>query len=1248
MRTKIFWVLFWMAGAVHGQFVVKNVRDTLVYVNEKPVWTYRFDGAQYDEHGLPYFFLETEGKPVLEENAGQRVRDERFNLDLSVFGDSDFYPSSVLVPGPSFTVQKVKFHTARLYPFRVHRSGVVVEKNERIRYRLETHVAKTAEERVYAERSVLADGPWFKISVAADGIYIIDRKMLQDMGINPADVDPRTLKIYGRPGGMLPQANDAFRHDDNAQLALFASGQDDGVFNDSDYLLFYGQGPRSVFWHENHQEYRHENHLFSDETCYLLTYGGSAGKRISSLPAGEGGSQIREFTSVEIWDEDRENLGKAGRMWFGDKFDFVTERNYSFNLADNVGDSVRFQIRSAANSLNPTNMNVRVGGQTLQTLVYGANTNHNRVAVLNRTTFFLPSSLFASARADVTLSYVKNGVAQAWLDFIRVSYQRRLALTGAFFPFYLPPSNGVRRLTLERYHSGYTIWDVSDPVSPARQEGVVDGQNFSFSTTGKRWVAFSSSAFTRPKFVARVDNQDLHGLSVPDYLIVTHPLFQEQAERLAEFHRSRGLTVRVVNVEHVYNEFSAGTADVTAIRDLAKMFYDRGGLRFVLLFGDGSYDNRNLMNDGAFLPTYQARQSMYSVDAYCGEDYFGMLDDDEGEWNEAGVGLLEEQDPGQGLQKLDVGVGRLPVSSPAQAQSAVDKILRYAGPSFGPWRTEAVLMADYKTGEPGHIREADSLDKGVIRPLKPFLNVDKIYISQYPAVNQADGLRFPRANEAIFRRLNAGSLFVNYTGHGGETGLSNSYILESEDIARLKNGEKTPFWITATCNFGQFDRGKVPCGAEQAFNNPDGGAVALLTANREVYSSPNFRLNRAFYSRAFQKLPDGRHRTFGEIIRDCKNDVYPGNDLNTRTFCLLGDPALEPMWPKHNVVVTAVVDVHGNETTQINALGRYTLRGEVRDNDGNRIENWNGVAYVTVFDKPQTFRTLLGNLEYQWQKNRIFTGKASVTDGRFEISLVVPSDISYESGDGKISVYAHNDQEDAAGFANVVVCCTAPDVVADGAPPTVKVYIDGEDWREGSLTGPNPELWVRISDDTGINATGLGLGRDIMGVLDGDESQPLRLNEFFVADLDNPTAGWVKYPMVNLAEGPHHISVKAWDVANHSATGETRFVVGNKFALDGFYAYPNPTFGEVKFVFNHNRTGEDLDVELTVVDALGRTVFRIRETVVENSSTCRRFVWDGTQAGGGQAGHGVYFAKIRVIDVDGVSATAHTRIVRMH
>jgi hypothetical protein len=1266
MRTLAFTVLWGAAISVQAQwaaktecFKVRNVRDTLVYVNDKPVWTYRFDGVQYDDYGLPYYFVASADEIVLEENPGVLVNDERFTLPDELFAVDDFYPSAVMVEGPTFTTNKVRYRSVRFYPFRVHQSGVVVEKRQEIRYRIEPKAfsaAKTAEDRVYTERSVLADGPWFKLCVSADGVYIVDKKLLQDMGINPADVDPRTLKIYGRPGGMLPQANNAFRHDDLPQLAVHAVGQDDGVFHDSDYLVFYGQGPRRVFWYAAGQEYRHENHLYSGETCYFLTYGGAPGKRIQTRPPGDGGTETFDYTCVEIWDEDKENIGRVGRMWFGDKFDFVADRNYSFALNDVVGPSVRIQTRTAANSLNPTYMLLRASGAGIvDTVFYPANNAGNTVAQLALSTAVVPASSLASGRLDLTLSYVKNGVSQAWLDFIRVSYQRKLAFSGAFYPFYLPPSGATRRLTLERYHSGYMVWDVSDPVVPVRQDGAVDGQKFSFSGTGTHWIAFSSSAFTRPKFVGRVANQNLHGLSTPDYVIVTHPLLTDQAHRLGEFHRSRGLSVHVVDVEQVYNEFSSGTADATAIRDFAKMMYDRGGLQFLALFGDGSFDNRNLMNEGGLIPTYQARQSMRTVDAYCGEDYFGMLDDDEGEWREPGLGAAYEQDGILNqVQTLDIGVGRFPVSTPEQARVAVDKIIRYAGPSFGPWRTQAVLIADFYRQEINHIHEADSLDRLYIQKRKPLMNVEKIYISQFPAQNQADGLRFPKANQAIVRNLNRGSLFVNYTGHGGETGLSNSYILESEDIAALKNGEKTPFWITATCNFGQFDRGKTLCGAEQAFVNPDGGAIALLTANREVYSTPNYWLNVAFYVRAFEKSPDGRYRTFGEIIRDCKNDIYTGNgyranDLNTRTFCLLGDPALKPMWPKHELVVTELTDSQNQPVSTVKALGRYTLRGEVRSTDGRRIEDWNGKAYITVFDKPQTFRTLLGNIEYRWQKNRLFTGLASVNDGKFQISFVIPADISYDEGEGKISLYAHNDVEDAAGYFNrFVVCCTDSAAVRDDTPPTVKVYIDGEDWRIGSLTSPNPELWVRISDDTGINATGLGLGRDITAILDGDESQPIRLNEYFSADMDAPSQGWVKFPMANLPEGPHHVSVKAWDVANNSATGETRFVVGNKFAVDGFYAYPNPSFGEVGFVFNHNRGGEPLEASLTVSDALGRTVFRVRETFTENTSTCRRFVWDGKHANGAPAGDGIYFAKIRLTDVDGVSVTAHTRIVKMH
>ncbi len=594
----------------------------------------------------------------------------------------------------------------------------------------------------------------------------------------------------------------------------------------------------------------------------------------------------------------------------------------------------------------------------------------------------------------------------------------------------------------------------------------------------------------------KIANQNIHGLPNTEMVIVVNPDFKDQAERLAQLHRKEGLSVVVLTPDLVYNEFSSGARDVTAIKDLMKMFYKRANgapgakPKYLLLFGDGSYINKDYAGNSNFLPTYQSLNSESLTDSYVCDDYFGFLDDHESDAYS---------------DKLDIGIGRLPVSSVEQATQVVDKIYHYVSTgydpkkdegTFGNWRNRLLFIADDLSGNPGsdnevqHVEEADSLANEVDRRFKPFLT-DKIYMDSYKQVSTPGGERYPEAAVAFRNKVQQGALIVNYTGHGGEVGLAHERVLDVQTIEGWTNIDALPLFLTATCEFSRFDDPARTSAGELILLNPKGGGIGLFSTTRLVYSDPNFDMNRFFYDYA---LPDstGKTMTLGEIIMHTKSDAATHNSStpNNMNFMLLGDPALRLAYPTYRVHTTAINGVPVTESSDtLKAFSKITIDGEVTDLNKNVLTGFSGVVDITVLDKAENLRTL-GNDGPQYRNftlkdKMIYIGKATVTAGKFSCNFIVPKDISFGYGKGTIIYYANNGTVDAnGGYEDVVVGGVSNESLRDENGPGISLFMNTTDFDPGDITDENPKLLAFLSDESGINTTGNGIGHEILATID--------------------------------------------------------------------------------------------------------------------------------------------------------------------
>ena len=970
-----------------------------------------------------------------------------------------------------------------------------------------------------ADNSVLASGDWVKIGVTETGLYKIDGALLNQMGFPISSINPDQIQLYGNGGALLPQSNAAPRADDLVENAIRVVGGEDGRLDASDYILFYGQGPGAWEYNPLEGEFRHQIHYYADTNFYFITVGNSPGKRIASLdPSTATPTGPARLQSLIARQSELDNvLQGSGRHWLGELFDNLTTRRFSFYVPDvDPQGTLSLQIRVAARASAATRFEISSEGNSIGTIEVQGTALGSETAdhyKQNTRQFELDPAIVQGDSLSLTLEYKKSGSSsEGWLDWIELVYDVAPDLNAS--ESFVLLGDGETPQTHEIAIAGtgeVQIWDITNPLSPSLQpyQEIGGRLNFISDHIGNRTYQVDKGVYKEPVSFQSIPNQNLHGMDAMDYLIISHPLFFPAANRLANFHQSHyGRSTAIVSPQQIYNEFSSGKLDVTAMRDFIRMFYLRTEGRspgHVLLFGDGSYDPKNIRGRDFihnFVPTYQSINSWRPPSSFTSDDYFVLMDEGEGSWGER---TLVDGDNRIETNFLDIGIGRLPTTTLDEANRIVDKIIDYATnpEGLGNWRSRVVLVADHKPEDRNtHISQANNYTSQ-INSSNSCMQVDKLFMDNYELVPTASRPSFPDGREALLKSLDEGSLLVNYTGHGGETGWSDASIFTNTDIQRMKNGKRLPAVVTATCEFGKFDNPELRSGAEEMLLRTDGGAIALLTTVRLVFSRQNNDLNQSFYDAVFTFNEEkGRMPTLGEIMKETKNNTFPipNTDINSRNFTLLGDPGLILNYPNLNAQIT---QINGNPIDNavedtLKSLSVVSVEGEIQDPSGRHLESFDGNMEVVIFDKPTRFETQQFGFTFFWQQNRVFDGTATIDNGKFNFQFMVPIDISYDEGQGKMSLYFFDEEIDGAGcYTNFSLGGTADQVNPDNAGPDVQLFLNDETWVDGGLTGPSPTLIGRLSDPSGINTVGGGIGHEIIGILDENESEVILLNNFY-------------------------------------------------------------------------------------------------------------------------------------------------------
>jgi len=1124
----------------------------------------------------------------------------------------------------------------------------------------------------YPDSSVLAHGNWYKFSIASSGLYKLTYNDFINLGVPEEKIVSANLSIYGNGGKQISSNNSQISFSDLKENSIYVYDPNNN-FAQGGYVIFYAEGGTQWDYNRINNKWSFNLHPYSDQFYYFVTFSDSIGekKRINSV---SNQSLITDTSTNSTRDyflskQELVNVENSGRLWVGKQFISNKTEEYPLDLRNALVDQDNNFIKSAlleyklvAQSSTNTSFLLNYNNTDRDSLVFQGWTSDAGDEVNDK----ILSRNITSVKPSNKVSITFNGgsLSKGWLDYILVNYDKKLQYnypailrysTTEFLGLNLIVENIITNVT----NDNVIVWDVSNCTNPLQIIGDYNSTAKTYSIklnsdSIKNIVVFhNNSNFNTIKPIGKIENQNLHADQAVDYVIITHPLFIEQANRLAKLHQEHNNTsTRVVTTEQIYNEFSSGTPDFLAYKEYLRMLYNKylpqgKNPKNVLLFGDGTFDNKNILKyNNNFVLTYQMDNKSIRDEDFPAEDFLGYLSP-----NAKGLLSMSLRD------SLKIGIGRLPIATIEQAENLVNKSERYllrkdilTKDKITDWRNYSVLTADDADPGDGYfIKDVEEIFKQT-KLQQPQINAVKIYSDAYKQYASSSGSTYPDASKAINQQMKKGCLIFNYVGHGSEDHLSSERLITITDIMGWKNYNSMPLMITSTCSFARFDMVDKPSAAEYSLHSKNGGMIALISASRPIRA--NDLMNRRFHQYILENQENNQTRTFGEAYSATKND-NANNSSDQRCVILLGDPALRISLPQYKVFTTSINGIDPEiENDTLRALSNVTISGKIMDADSNFMEDFNGEIQITLLDKSSTYYTLDNEnngsrLAFEQQKNILHKGKSKVENGLFTHSFTMPKDIAYNYGYGKLSYYAYSDSIDAGGYCNnFVVGGIDTSVVIEQTRPLVRVYIGDSNFHSGGITNENPELFAIISDNIAINTVGSGLGHDITATLD-NAANVFILNDYFVQDDINPNKGYITFPFTQLDPGEHTLTIKAWNIFNFSSSETITFnvILKETETFANLKNYPNPFRNTTNFFLEHNQNEEIVSGEIHIFNTTGMRVKTIKVNNPSKGYTLGPIEWNGTTDGGQKLQSGIYIYRMLINKTNSKEYTNSQKLV---
>lgn len=1073
----------------------------------------------------------------------------------------------------------------------------------------------------YAQQSQLSTGKWVKIAIPTDGVYELTADELHEMGFS----DLANVQVYGAGGHLLSEVLDGSAIDDLKPVATLIH---------KDKLCFYGCGPVKIEMGNTATPlFSRIINPYSTMGYYFLTEG-HEGKRVEKRPTVSTNPNASILTTS--WDyfyheNDLLSLSMSGKTLLGENlngnngFDIELPGNASPLITLNIKAGVKFPSGTAALKAQLIPTDAKPIDITLSKSTETANAS-------NYYTEFSPSASFSTntplERGKLMLNVASDIIIEARLDHFIVGYSHSNSLSNARnnqLRMIFHSLNNGDRVIIPQAFTSTVIWNIDNPATPVAYSLGEGEQGPEFITTAHSssscWVAFNpNKTLMKIAGYEHISNQNLHGMDVPHMLIITNKAFMQQAWRIANLHNDiDNMQVAVVDQEQIFNEFSSGTPDAMAYRLLCKMLYDRDSNKFkyLLLMGEGSYDNRGIatMKHNRIL-TYQSDNSYSESSSYTTDDFFGFLDDNSGS-------LLTSC-------TLNLGIGRIPSSNAIEAKNDVDKLIKYVTSNdYGPWRNNIFLSAEYKEeAHPDlHESQAECIANILTGKLNTGMFIDKAYVDLFPKSVDDEflsesGRTSTVGNQHFAQALHRGQFFASYVGHAGPRAFTNSRLWTTNDVTRHTYNH-LPIFTTACCDVARFDDDTRGI-AEHMFHKTDGGAIALLTSTRQVISTSNDNLNRAWINSMFSWEPGKQFPTLGKVLLNAKRSM--NNNINNMKFLLLGDPAMRINYPVPLFEITHIAgnDVTTGDDAHVKPLQSIEIKARVLKPDRSGIDtDFNGEATITIYDKERffkradnTFSAYITDIYYPRELLAQVTGK--VVNGELKATVVLPRFCRAVDEKGLLQVYAHNPDNHFmvnGQFNNLVIDQFTGNERGDTQSPVITdMYLnDKELSATGATISGDATLYIHATDNLALNMQGMSMGNNMRLVLDGGKASNYLIDNYATMSNGGKTLD-IAYPLKGLSQGEHTLSFTIHDVAGNTASHTLSFIVGNAAQLD-VRVEEMPAVTQATIHTASTVNSPNLCVKVT--DALG-------ETVWQTTTNTSPVTWDLTDAYGRRVSGGHY------------------------
>jgi len=1098
-----------------------------------------------------------------------------------------------------------------------------------------------------AQSSAFSTGKWVKIATPKQGVYQITGTQLKAMGfVLPFASNQVQLFNYN-----LANLDEKVNFNPRVGIienSILVNDGGDNQFDEKDYFLFYSEGP--IQWKYDSVKglpYHYKN-ATSDSVYYFLSLGKN-GKRISnSIKINAANQSVDNYDERWLIEKDSVSLLNSGKLLLGSPMGQgngkQAQLNYVFNMDGLLLNSpLKIVSQYAATAYqSKANFNFLINSTLARTSSVNPVTGYIYDATANLLTdsfsYNLSSNTNLTNPVNATIAFSSdNTTATGWIDFIEIHAKRKIGFWGSNsfgFRNYTVSKNATAiQYQLQNIDTTTEIWDVTHPEDPIKMninyQSTSSGNFIQTADTLREFFAVKAQGYETPIYLGGVANQNIMATDVPDYIVVAASAYLGAAKKLIDYHASAdGLKGMVFNVNEIFNEFAGGQSSATGIRNFIQYLLNQAIIKhqnqpkYLLLMGLANFSNKNY-NSTFQIPVFESAASTSILETYPADDFYSILD------NNDNINYPNS------IKNLSLAIGRLPLRTAAEADTVVEKIINYQKNNHGgAWKNQLTWVAD--DGDYNlHLQDAEDISNN-LKSKVPNWNSKKIYLDLYAVTSNIAGNTYPLVNADINRAINNGSLILNYTGHGNYSRLAEEAVITQTDVQQWDNAGRLPLMITASCDFAPYDEPQLsPFGFDALLKNSK-GVAALVAASRLVYAYSNKQINDQFIQKLLVPDSTGHFLTIGSALQKAKMAAWAqGEDhVNTFKFTLLGDPAMSLARPTDQVIINAINGKTFTGADTLQAGNKYTITGMVQSN-GQLKNKFNGTVQLILYDAANTKKTL-GNVSSSIpvnvivQENILFNGTASVTTGRFSLDFMLPKEVTLNQGALKLQLSAFNDSTDAMGIYNQIYAKSAvAQNFTDTSGPAIQIFLNDTNFINSGWAASKATLLVHLKDEAGIQTSGNALGHDLTLLIDGDTKNEIVLNNYYTADFNTYQSGSVSYTLPNFSQGPHTLTVKAWDLLGNSNKSTINFITPDTavILLNNVSNYPNPFVQATTFSFEQNQVGSKLDVFLSVYDINGLVLFT---KPLSGQFKGNRVIsyWDGTSTNGSLLNPGVYFYKI--------------------